>query len=109
MPEEVPFWFDPPVTTSSVLSGNFTFVSPTAYIAHHPIKGVSRVRVGGNPPTHSYSDTLTISAGVFPIEYTDIYTKYYPISDARGWVKAIAEGKQPILWDPPLPVFRVLD
>jgi hypothetical protein len=60
---------------SSVLSGPFTFVSPTIYIAHHNITVFSVTRVA-NITQMSYKGTETViqSAGIFPVSASDVYS-----------------------------------
>jgi hypothetical protein len=75
-----------PGTTSSVLRINFTFTSPTVYIAHHAI--VSTLLSGKKRP-----ERTIISAGIIPVNATDIYTSSLMIPDVTEWARRIGRGE----------------
>jgi hypothetical protein len=57
---------------TSVLTGPFTFVSPTVYLAHHNIT-VATASSNQNGEYTGY-ETIVRSAGVFPLRTADIYS-----------------------------------
>jgi hypothetical protein len=80
----------------SVLYGNFTFTSPTVYIAHHAISANSEGMIEGTPVT-----TEVQKAGIFPIAVTDIYTLHNPIPNPKEWAKNVAQAKVPLPYNWP--------
>jgi hypothetical protein len=59
--------------TASVMTGNFTFVSPTVYLAHHAITAVVSRDLEG----FAFDSTETMSlmkAGIIPLHPTDVYS-----------------------------------
>jgi hypothetical protein len=84
--------------STSIMYGNFTFVSPTVYVAHHSIRGrISQWKATGPTTT---STVLLRTEGIIALNATDVKT-YEPfvfipssISVARnGYAKAVAEGR----------------
>ncbi|KAF2667949.1 hypothetical protein BT63DRAFT_415462 [Microthyrium microscopicum] len=103
--------FSEKFATKSVMYGNWTFTSPTIYLAHHPITYmIETIRMHEN-------DTLSVlgtnsraletrAAGVIPLRPGDVYTRepirpdYMTIS-GDDYVKLVAAGK----YNPLLPQF----
>lgn len=92
-----------PITTTSVLYGNFTFTSPTVYIAHHPMT------LSALMPRRSRSYNLIRNAGIFPISATDIYTNSLMISNPAEWAKSVARGELSLPFNDPPSTLRRID
>jgi hypothetical protein len=101
--------FDPMVETrSSVMYGNFTFVSPYIYIAHHPITasissinrsgpGALRDPFGRFLPVFRTTQTVAPS-GIIMIDPKDIMSAQIPIVASQPWqtleyVRSLAMGR----------------
>jgi hypothetical protein len=78
----------------STLHGNWTFTSPSVYLAHHPI--TAWVTTQSTPP-YTTSSTIIRGAGVIPLNPKDVFS-LYPVlfsAEPRGtdFAKLVAEGK----------------
>jgi hypothetical protein len=74
-------------TTSSVMYTNFTFTSPTVYIAHHPIVSMLTNR-------KALVRSTVIPAGIIAVNATDIYTSSLMIPDVTEWARRIGRGEK---------------
>lgn len=96
----------------SILYGNFTFVSPTVYLAHHAMTAsigtqsmsmitgtVFPYEVSGGDAAFNFSSTKTIirSAGVIPLHPNDVSSIYLSLdpSEPQGtaFAQLVAQGK----------------
>jgi hypothetical protein len=71
-PQETMTFNGSPIGTS-VLTGPFTFTSPTVYLAHHRIIGSVAINTSNSSKTE-WSTTLIRSAGVMPLNANQVYS-----------------------------------
>lgn len=101
--------------SQSVMTGDFTFVSPTVYIAHHPIRArISHWKSGGPTTT---STAFLRSSGIIPLNATDVYS-YEPyikmeMTGGFSYIQLVAEGRFTTdtnnLWNEPYSYTRRLN
>jgi hypothetical protein len=93
--------------SSSIMNGNFTFVSPNVYVAHHRIRGI--VSVWGTEGSTSYSTILLRTPGILTLQSADV-SSYLPDKFDFGtipsskYVQDILQGKFDLQWPEPLPL-----
>jgi hypothetical protein len=76
---------------TSVMTGPFTFVSPTVYLAHHPIYARSTIT-----EVQLYATDTIRPAGIFPLNATDIYSMRPSGGKTRtgnGYAQSVALGQ----------------
>jgi hypothetical protein len=80
----------------SVLSGPWTFVSPTVYMAHHAITLTTNNKYYLPYTIQNESRPLTTTvykANVVPVDKADVFTFTHLYSKQSNWAQLIAQGK----------------